>query len=241
LTVYGTPSYQRRIIKKALSQFNVLVLDMNATFMFGEDRFGSGEDFYATYRAFGGTALDRDQVRASVRGCYEWMLNLYGSSQNFDDFPSLTEGFRRSVRLPESELPLLESVFAAHERGSIPPAYALLLCRLCQTHKLGLVTNIWAKKEPWLTEFERAGISHVFAAKVFSSDYRSIKPSHALFRRCLESFPPDSRVLVVGDSLQRDIEPAKALGFSTAWINRGGDKSDHADYVMRSLLDIETQ
>lgn len=28
-------------------------------------------------------------------------------------------------------------------------------------------------------------------------------------------------VLVVGDSLRYDLEPAKALGMNTAWINRG--------------------
>ena len=40
-----------------IDQFSVLLLDMNGTFMFGEDRFGEGEDFYRTYRALGGRRL----------------------------------------------------------------------------------------------------------------------------------------------------------------------------------------
>jgi putative hydrolase of the HAD superfamily/5'-nucleotidase len=223
---------------KLLDRFSVLLLDMNGTFMFGEDRFGPDEDFNATYRALGGTALGSDQVRESIRGCYEGMLNTCRSAQNFDNFPSLSEGLRSYTSVPESEIPLMESVFAAHERGTVPPAYASLLCRLSQTHKLGLVTNIWARKEPWLCEFDRSGISHVFACKVFSSDFRSIKPSKALFQCALQSFPHDTHILLVGDSLDRDIEPAKALGLATAWINPRGGESLCADYVLPSLLTI---
>lgn len=209
--------------------------------MFGEDRFGSDEDFHATYRALGGAMLSRDQVCASIRRCYEGMLQISRAPQNFDVFPSLAEALRRFAGAPESELPLLERVFAAHERGSIPPAYAALLCRLSRTHQLGLVTNVWARKEPWLSEFDRAGISRTFSCMVFSSDCRSIKPSKSLFRRAIQSFSPDSRILFIGDSLHRDIEPAKSLGLSTAWINTQGNHSPLADYILPSLLAIETR
>jgi putative hydrolase of the HAD superfamily/5'-nucleotidase len=226
---------------KLLDLFSVLLLDMNGTFMFGEDRFGSDEDFYTTYRACGGTILNPSHVRAAIRGCYEGMLHICRSPQNFDDFPSLAEGLHRYAGVHEAELPLLEQVFAAHERGYIPAAYAALLRRLSQTHQLGLVTNIWARKELWLSEFERAGIFDVFACKVFSSDFRSIKPSPVLFHYALRSFPSDSRILFVGDSLHRDIAPAKALGFATAWINPRGDHPSHADYILPNLLTIEAE
>lgn len=159
----------------------------------------------------------------------------------YDDFPSLAEGLRKYAKAPETELPLLEQVFAIHERGSISSAYAALLRRLSQSHELGLVTNIWARKEAWLSEFDRAGISDVFKCRIFSSDSRSIKPSPKLFRRALQSFPADSRVLFIGDSLHRDIEPAKALGLATVWISRSGKTSPYADYTLASLLAIETE
>jgi putative hydrolase of the HAD superfamily/5'-nucleotidase len=224
---------------KLLDRFPVLLLDLNGTFMFGEDRFGIGEDFHATYRALGGVRLDSAQVSAGIRGCYEGMLSLYRSPGSFDNFPSLAEGLRRYADVPASELHLLEQVFTVHERGLVPPAYAALLRRLSQTHQLGLVSNIWGRKEAWLAEFGRAGISDVFKGMVFSSDSRNIKPSPSLFRLALQSFPKNSRVLFVGDSLARDIEPAKALGLATAWINPRGEVSPYADYILPDLLAIE--
>jgi putative hydrolase of the HAD superfamily len=226
---------------KLLDRFSVLLLDMNSTFMFGEDRFGAGQDFHATYRAFGGTALTPAQVSAAIHDCFQGMLQLNKLPENFDNFPSLAEGLARFANAPKEEHPFLEQVFAAHERGTIPPAYAALLCRLSRTHQLGLVTNIWARKETWLSEFDRAGISGVFTCPIFSSDTRSIKPSPALFRAALSAFPANSRVLFAGDSLFRDIEPAKALGLATAWINPLGKTSPHADYLLPNLLAIEEQ
>ena len=34
---------------KLLDRYRVLLLDMNGTFMFGEDRFAAHDDFYRTY------------------------------------------------------------------------------------------------------------------------------------------------------------------------------------------------
>ena len=72
-----------KLLSKLLDGFSVHLLDMNGTFMFGQDRFGPDEDFHATYRALGGTALGSDQVRESIRGCHEGMLNFCKSPQNF--------------------------------------------------------------------------------------------------------------------------------------------------------------
>jgi putative hydrolase of the HAD superfamily/5'-nucleotidase len=224
-----------------LDQFSVLLFDMNGTFMFGEDRFGASEDFYTTYHSVGGVTLTPAQVSAGIRGCYEGMLRICRSSESYDDFPSLAEGLRRYADVPDGELFRLEQVFTLHERGSVPPDYAALLRRLSQTHQLGLVTNIWARKEAWLSEFERAGIADVFICRIFSSDSRSIKPSPTLFRRALQSFPTDSRVLFIGDSLHRDIVPAKALELATAWISTSGEVSPYADFILPSLLAIEAK
>jgi putative hydrolase of the HAD superfamily len=223
-----------------LDQFSVLLLDMNGTFMFGEDRFGAEENFHATYRALGGGALSPELVNTGIRDCHAEILRHYQSPDCFDDFPSLAEALRQYAHFPESEIPRIEEVFTLHERGTVSQEYAVLLRRLSGTHQLGLLTNIWGRKEAWLAEFERAEISDVFACKVFSSDSRSIKPSAALFRKALKAFPADSRVLFIGDSLERDVMPAKAMGMATAWIDAGGEPSPHADFVLPSLLAIET-
>ena len=223
-----------------LDHFSVLLLDMNGTFMFGMDNFGPGENFHATYCALGGTILSEEQVHNSIRSCYDTMLGIYHEPENFDNFPSVAEILRRQSGLPELELPLLERVFAKHELGTVPPAYAQLLRQLSRTHKLGIVSNLWSRKEPWLAEFERAGVSNVFTCKNFSSDGRNIKPSFTLFRMALQSFPTDSKILFIGDSLERDIIPAKSLGLATAWLTTTESYSIYADYILPNLLDIKT-
>jgi putative hydrolase of the HAD superfamily len=226
---------------RLLDHFSVVLLDLNSTFMFGEDRFGPEEDFHATYRSLGGAVLGREQVQTAIRNCYDAMSRIYQSLDHYDDFPSVAETLHQQGDVPLSELDLLEKVFAIHERGIIPSAYAELLFRLGKTHQLGLVSNLWSRKRPWLAEFERLGISELFACKIFSSDNRSIKPSPALFKAALRSFPPDASILFAGDNLKRDIMPAKSLGLATAWINPKGDRSPCADYVLPNLLLIETE
>jgi putative hydrolase of the HAD superfamily len=224
-----------------LNRYSVLLLDLNSTFMFGEDRFGPAEDFHATYQSLGGSLLSRDQVHAAIRNCYDAMSQIYRSPEHYDNFPSVAESLQQHAGAPQSELGLLERVFARHEQGAIPPDYAELLRRLGKTHQLGLVSNLWSRKEPWLSEFERSGISDVFVCQIFSSDSRSIKPSSVLFKSALQSFPSDARVLFIGDNHKRDIVPAKSLGLATAWINPKGDDSPHADYVLPNLLSIEAE
>ena len=44
------------------SNFLIKPLDLNGTFMFGQDRFGSDQDYFATYRLLRGTGLDAGVV-----------------------------------------------------------------------------------------------------------------------------------------------------------------------------------
>ena len=51
----------------------------------------------------------------------------------------------------------------------------------------------------------------------------SYKPSHAIFEHTLARLRvPREQVLHVAQSLFHDHVPAKALGFTTAWVNRAG-------------------
>lgn len=223
---------------RLLERYPLILLDMCGTFMFGMDRFGAEEDFHATYRAFGGVRLDEAAVTLAIRACYQGMARDHESPECVDDFPSVVEGLRRYAAVSEEDVPHLEAVFTAHEVGEVPPAFAALLQRLGRTHQLGLVSNIWGPKAPWLAELARAGVTDAFRVMVFSSDSRSIKPSPALFRKALNAFPGGSPLLFVGDSLRCDIAPAKALGMATAWITPEGS-SPLADHVLPDALALE--
>jgi hypothetical protein len=96
---------------RLLDKFSVLLLDMNGTFMFSQDRFGEAEDFYGTYRSVGGSRLPSAEVSRLILACHKGMCADYADPRCQDDFPTLAEGFRRYAQPPEEELPFLMRVF----------------------------------------------------------------------------------------------------------------------------------
>lgn len=226
---------------RLLSKFPVVLLDLNGTCMFGGDRFGVGEDFYTTYCAIGGRRLSAAEVTRYVRACYEGMSRAYADPQCYEDFPSLTEGLQRYACPPGSELRLLEQVFTLHEVGAVPAWAAAVLRRLASTHKLALVTNIWAPKGAWLAEFERVGLADVFRQAVFSSDFRCIKPSPRLYHTALHGVGArPQEALFVGDSLRYDLAGAKQVGLATVRITSQPRPHPSVDYRVSSLRELET-
>ena len=220
-----------------LDQFPVLLLDMNGTFMFAHDRFGPNEDYYATYRALGGRRLKREELLPIWNPSVEALLRIYDTPERIDDFPTLAEVFA-TYGASADDIPLLERVFAAHEIGEVPLPHAETLRRLAQTHDLGVVSNLCSHPSTWLPTCASAEVFGLFQTLVFCSEGRSIKPSPAIFRRALAQFPAEVPILFIGDSLDRDIIPARALGMSTAWIAPDGDSHPAADWVVRSLTDL---
>jgi putative hydrolase of the HAD superfamily/5'-nucleotidase len=200
---------------------------MNGTFMFEEDRLRPEEDFWATYQAGGGRLLAADDVSAIILACVGRMSQMYRDQSRIDDFPSVLEvlsAIPDAAVLPVDERRRLADVVARHERGQIPAAYADAIQRLARTHRLGLITNIWAPKDLWLEELARAGLANEFTALVFSSDSRRMKPSRILFAEALrlcrvEGSGPYRDVVCIGDSLRRDVAGAQAVGLRTIWIN----------------------
>lgn len=223
-----------------IDRFTALLFDMNSTFMFGEDRFDEGEDFHPAYRAAGGSRLASTDVTRFIRACYDGLSLDFENPDRYEDFPTLAEGFRRYSNPPEDELPYLVSAFAHHELGSIPESSSQVLRRLAQTHRLALVANIWSPKGPWLAEFRRAGIESVFRHAVFSSDFRCIKPSPALYREALRGVDAaPEKALFIGDSLRYDMEGAKRLGLSTLWVTPDPRPHPSVDRVLSSILELE--
>jgi putative hydrolase of the HAD superfamily/5'-nucleotidase len=238
------PTPPNRPAARVLDGFAVVLLDLNSTFMFGEDRFGPGQDYHATYAAAGGRALGAAAVHAAVDACYAHLAARYGDPAYADDFPSVCEALDvlpETRAHPADERARLERVIARHELGRVPEAYAAALRRLARTHQLGLVSNIWSRRAPWDAELARAGVADLFATVVFSSDTRSIKPSPRLFEAALAAFDaPRDAVVMVGDSLAADIAPARAAGLASVWVNPslalvppGGPVPD---YVVPDLL-----
>ncbi|HVX10241.1 MAG TPA: HAD family hydrolase [Pirellulales bacterium] len=226
-----------------LDRFVVILLDLNGTFMFGQDRFGEGEDFGATYRDLGGARLDPMAVERIVRTTYDRMALDYENPAKFDDFPRVAEVLRSlHPSLPDDELERLEEVVAVHELGHVPDSYAAGLKGLARNHRLGLVANIWCRKERWLRELTRAGVLDLLEFPVFSSDHRSMKPSPRLFDLAWSRFGVGKEQTVfIGDSLVNDIAGAQAFGLASVWVNPGGPPTYNplsADHVVSDLHDL---
>ncbi len=204
-----------------------LLLDMNSTFMFGEDNFSETEDFSIHYHQMGGV-LERQEINSLIREVYNYLQARYPSERYRHDFPGVAETICKidTFKLTDNEIGKVVDTFSIHECGFIPRKYVETLFRLNKKFQLALIIDIWSPKSLWLNVFEFAGISHLFSAMSFSSDHRMVKPSPRPFEIILEQLGINKEDgLVVGDSIRRDLGGASAAGIDCVLV--GG--ATHAD------------
>ena len=223
-----------------IDQFQVILFDMNGTFMFGHDRLGSDQDFFATYRNLGGARLTSDEVQERVLRICACLQRDYNNPACFESFPTLIEVVSTYGELDGEDALDIANVIAAHEVGQVPSWAAATLQKLSATHALAVVSNVWAPAEAWSDEFARSGLSHVFRCRVFSSSIGAVKPSPRVFWAALEQMGVEpSQALLVGDSIERDIQPAKKIGFGTVFVGPENHNSG-ADLMVSSIADLTT-
>jgi len=88
---------------------------------------------------------------------------------------------------------------------------------LKRRYRLAVLSNI--DRDLFALSAPKLGVE--LDALVTAEDVRSYKPGHAHFLRGLELLGlPRERVLHVAQSRYHDIAPARALGFTTVWLNR---------------------
>ena len=216
-----------------------LLLDMNSTFMFGEDRFGEGEIFSEYYKSIGGE-LSSDYVNNLIRQVYEYLDRKYPTEEYRHCFPSLNEAIEISSegRLLEPEKQLIIETFSHHEHGEIPEKYVLALKRLKEQFTLTLIIDIWAPKDMWVRTFKELGIWELFSAYSFSSDHGIVKPSPEPFEMVVDKLNlPKEKCLVIGDSIRRDLGGSHAAGIDCVLV--GGAKSKHSVGSFPTLLEFQ--
>jgi len=139
---------------------------------------------------------------------------------------------RDFISLKDLELNALQET-ANHFRSSLPVKEALLpVFRDRLTPDLYEDSRLFISRLPLpavvITNGDRADVEHALTstqlpveALITSQDVQSYKPRVEIFKAALEhlGLAPEE-VLMVGDSLRYDLEPARALGMKTAWINR---------------------
>jgi 2-haloacid dehalogenase len=101
------------------------------------------------------------------------------------------------------------------------PDSADALASLHERFKLGVITN--CDDDLFALSNRRLGVA--FDWIVTAQQVGSYKPDPSNFRFAFERIDvPRERILHVAQSLYHDHVPAKALGMSTVWIDRRGDK-----------------
>lgn len=116
------------------------------------------------------------------------------------------------------------------------------LARLRLRFRLGVLSNIDDDLfEPILEKLGRP-----FEVVVTASQVRSYKPGEAHFHEGLRRLELEPReVLHVAESRFHDIEPARRMGFRTAWVDRGrsasGAGAAEADLTVHSLGELVDQ
>lgn len=126
---------------------------------------------------------------------------------------------------PQSTESKIEEIWQWQENDvyAMPGAADLLQTLAGSTHRLHIISNIW---HPFFLAFQRVFAPYLPAFATFTLSYREglVKPDPRLFERALvkAAARPQSSV-VVGDSLDKDILPARAVGMKCVWLTGNAD------------------
>lgn len=228
-----------------IDQFDVLLFDLMDTLMMGGNRFSDREDYAHTYRQLGGTFYPDEAVQQLIHQTWSRMSAHYHDPAWYADFRPAGTYLAETLNahdLPHNDLPRLHTVFAHHELGHVPEPVCQTLRTLSQTHRLGIVSDLWAEKALFVRTLRRCHIHHLFGTTIFSSDYGTVKPAPTLFQLALDALNADPpRALFIGDSIARDMAGAGALGLGTLLVTGGEPDPDYPGPQVRDVPALLTR
>ena len=132
----------------------------------------------------------------------------------------------------------IAGAFEQSVRAAAAPHVALLSALHSQGLQLGVVSNACGNVSHLCDDF---GFSPFLTTVVDSWRVGVAKPDPRIYRLALERIAqPAHAVLMVGDSFDRDVLPAKAIGMKTAWLHGGRPCPDltAVDFLLASLEEL---
>jgi putative hydrolase of the HAD superfamily len=162
-----------------------------------------------------------------------------------DDFLTL---LRKKVALEISHLPLTPdetitdrwvdevSTYCDNAARACIKEALPMLEQLHERYPMMLVSNFYGNIDEVLRSY---GIRHLFKGIIESAVVGIRKPNPTLFKLGVDALELEpSEVLVVGDSLRKDIEPAEKLGCHVLWLKGKGwteeeDRQTHPNTITR--------
>lgn len=114
---------------------------------------------------------------------------------------------------------------------------------LARNFRLGVISNFYGNLDRVLAQ---ARMDELFETVIDSVRLNLFKPDPRIFQAALQAFAlPAAQVAIVGDSLDKDCIPARALGMRAVWVNAAGDggadrdaDASLADYTIRELREL---
>lgn len=133
----------------------------------------------------------------------------------------------------------LIDAFVADSTAALADSRAVLE-RLAGRYRLGVVSNFYGNVERILAD---AGFAPLLAVVADSNRIGAMKPDRRIFDHALAALgTAPARTLHVGDSHERDVRAARALGLRSAWLvpaDRRGERDPHSNLIVSSLRELE--
>ena len=127
----------------------------------------------------------------------------------------------------------LAMAFVARSEAALADSRAVL-GRLARHYRLGVVSNFYGNVARILAD---AGIAPLLSAVADSTRVGWMKPDRRIFEHAVRELgtTPEA-TLHVGDSYERDVRAAHAVGLRTAWLVRTDQRPSGADPIADLLL-----
>jgi putative hydrolase of the HAD superfamily len=122
------------------------------------------------------------------------------------------------------------------ESGAAMARSRAVLERLAARFKLGVVSNFYGNLDRIL---EEAAMRDLFGAVIDSSRVGFFKPDPRIFTSGLDAMGAASaETAMIGDSIDKDLRPAAALGMRTVWYRPSGSTGENAGEAEFTIRDL---
>lgn len=163
--------------------------------------------------------LGREQARAITHRLFR---------EAFASPAALATRLRAEFALADGVEEAIVPIWDAQEREPVEVDGATACVAAARAHgaRIGIVSNIWA---PYEAGFRRACPAIVPLVDSWHVSYRAgvAKPDPELFRAALGALGVDARdAVMIGDSIDKDIAPALALGMRAIWVPATGEGAE---------------
>ena len=217
-----------------------ILLDMGGTL--DGDGLHWQDRFLALYKTFG-VELPRDSIReafdeAERRSALDETIASSDFAQMIDLYVTWQLAF---LGLTDRDLTEhLAQGFIAPVRKAASENVQLLATLVARGFTLGVVSNGCGNVEKLCADF---GYAPFLSVVVDSRRVGLFKPDPAIFLHAAEKMGGDpATIMMVGDSFDRDVRPAKQIGMKTAWLEgvqpRDCPDPSLVDLRLRALADL---